>query len=61
MKSRALAKFWNAYGTLDVAEKNLARKAYSIWRVNPYHPSLAFKKVGSEVLTSGTRRILYTL
>jgi len=46
MKSRALVKFWDAYGSLDEAEKILARKAYNVWRVNPYHPSLAFKKVG---------------
>ena len=43
MKSKTLPSFWKAYVDLDPTIKRQARKAYSLWRDNPYHPSLRFK------------------
>ncbi|WP_095043304.1 type II toxin-antitoxin system RelE family toxin [Candidatus Promineifilum breve] len=43
MKSKTLPSFWKAYENLDPSIKRQTRKAYSIWRNNPYHPSLHFK------------------
>lgn len=38
-----MPSFWKAYEGLEPSIKRQARKAYSIWRKNPYHPSLHFK------------------
>ena len=38
--------FWKAYAALSPAKREATRKAYRLWRANPQHPSLHFKKVG---------------
>lgn len=43
MKSATLPSFWEAYGNLDEIAHKQARKAYRLWRENPFHPSLHFK------------------
>lgn len=45
MKSRATPRFWAAYRELPPEIQSLARKAYGLFRDNPGHPSLQFKKV----------------
>ena len=45
MKSRATPRFWSAYRSLPQPIQDLARKAYGLFRENPAHPSLQFKKV----------------
>lgn len=45
MKSRATPRFWSAYRALPGAVQDQARKAYDLFRDNPAHPSLQFKKV----------------
>ena len=42
MRRRA---FWAAYRELPPDTQKLARKAYRLFRENPRHPSLQFKKV----------------
>jgi hypothetical protein len=37
--------FITAFRDLPEAVKDLARKNYRLWRANPYHPSLQFKRV----------------
>ncbi len=49
MNSRANARFWRAYRQLPSAVRTLARKNYRLWRQNPRHPSLRFKKVGVDL------------
>ena len=39
--------FWRAYHPLPDAIKVRARLAYKLWRRDPRHPSLQFKKVGT--------------
>lgn len=46
MKSSATPDFWEAYGALSFEVRAQARRAYRIWRRNPRHPSLHFKKTG---------------
>jgi len=41
-------EFWDAYYKLPKAVRTLARKNYRLWRADPFHPSLNFKKVGGE-------------
>ena len=48
MKSATLPSFWEAYKSLDETTKVRARKAYSLWSQNPFHPSLRFKCINHE-------------
>ncbi len=45
MKSRATRHFWKCYGRLPLDIQQRSRKAYQLWRKNPHHPSLHFKRV----------------
>ena len=45
MRSRATPRFWAAYRDLPAEIRGLAQKAYRLFRENPGHPSLHFKKV----------------
>lgn len=45
MKSRALEQFWDCLDALPNEVQALARGAFSLWRQNPRHGSLHFKKV----------------
>ena len=45
MKSATLPSFWDAYEQLDKTMKERARKAFTLWVENPFHPSLRFKNV----------------
>jgi len=48
MKSQATSKFWKLYGRLPRSVQQRARKAYQMWKDNPRHPSLHFKRVDDE-------------
>jgi plasmid maintenance system killer protein len=43
--SRTRPSFWRAYARLSGASRLAARRAYSTFAENPYHPSLRFKKL----------------
>jgi hypothetical protein len=43
--SRATPAFWAAYRALPADIQEQARRAYSLFRENPAHPSLRFKRV----------------
>jgi hypothetical protein len=45
LKSCATPRFWAAYRELPAEIRSLARKAYQLFRENPGHPGLRFKKV----------------
>ena len=45
MRSRATPRFWAAYRALPAENRNLARRAYQLFRENPGHPSLHFKRI----------------
>ncbi|MEG3976531.1 hypothetical protein QUB70_27700 [Microcoleus sp. A003_D6] len=49
MKSLTTSDFWKAYGALSPQIKQQARKTYQLWKENPFHPSLHFKKVGKNL------------
>jgi len=46
MKSSTTPDFWASYVALSPEVKSRAKLAYRLWRRNPRHPSLRFKKVG---------------
>ena len=48
MKSKATRKFWKLYERLSDDIQIRSRKVYQIWKANPAHPSLHFKKVDEE-------------
>jgi len=44
MTSRATRRFWKLHQELPEHIQRLAAKNYRLWRENPRHPSLDFKK-----------------
>ena len=48
MISKTLNSFWKYYNLLDENIKQQAKKAFLLWKDNPYHPSLQFKCVKAE-------------
>ena len=47
MKSSTTPDFWAAYAALPIEIKARAKVACRLWRQNPRHPSLQFKKAGN--------------
>jgi len=45
MNSRTTKSFWQRYWALPPEVRRRARHAYELWRDNPAHPSLFFKRV----------------
>jgi hypothetical protein len=45
MKSQTTKSFWKHYWALPPEIRQRARQAYKLWRDNPAHPSLFFKRV----------------
>ena len=45
MKSELTNDFVNCFGKLPEKVKQTARKNYKLWKQNPNHPSLEFKKL----------------
>ena len=63
MESLALPSFRKALAKLPKEIQELAAEAYTLWKANPRHPSLRFKKVSSNmpiysVRVSGNYRAL---
>jgi len=52
VRSRATPRFWAAYRNLPSEIRELARKAYRLFRENARHPSLQFKKVHNDSIYS---------
>jgi hypothetical protein len=46
MKSLTTPDFWTSYSALPPEIKARAKLMYRLWRRNPRHPSLRFKKIG---------------
>ena len=45
MNSRTSSRFWRCYDSLPERVQRLAQKNFSLWKLNPQHPSLQFKEV----------------
>ena len=45
MRSQAAPRFWRLFHELPADVQRLAVKNYSLWRVNPNHPSLRFRRL----------------
>ena len=46
MNHFASPRFWDCYGGLPVAVRQLADKCYQLMKEDPRHPSIRLKKVG---------------
>ena len=55
MKSKASPQFWRLYYRLPLETQRGARKAYQLWRRDPRHPSLRFKRVSETRPTYSVR------
>ena len=49
MRSYTRQSFWDTYHRLPEQLRNRARVAYHLFASDPYHPSLAFKRVSRRV------------
>jgi hypothetical protein len=47
MNSTATDQFWTRYSALPAEVKRHAREVYSLFVLDPYHPSLHFKRIHS--------------
>ena len=47
INSSTTPDFWASYSVLPAAIKLRARRVYRLWKENPRHPSLRFKKTGA--------------
>jgi hypothetical protein len=47
MKSVARPEFWRLFDALPTELQERARTCFDLWKTNPSHPSLRFKKVGA--------------
>lgn len=45
MESKTTRQFRQRYRQLPIEVRQQARQAYRLWRRNPHHPSLQFKRV----------------
>jgi hypothetical protein len=48
IESRVTRRFWKLFGGLPPEAQLEARRAYALFRINPAHPSLHFKKLQGE-------------
>ena len=48
MKSQATSRFWELYARLPHRVQQQARRAYQVWKENPRHPSVRFKRVDDQ-------------
>lgn len=49
MKSYTTDDFWAMFEKLPSHIQELAREKYNLWKENPQHPSLQFKKVRGNI------------
>ena len=55
MISKATSDFWKEYEKLPVAVKDLAKKSFELFKQNPAHPGLQYKKVNNDPLVYSVR------
>jgi hypothetical protein len=48
INSRTVPSFWESYHELPDSVRKAVRKAFGLWKDNPFHPSLRFKCVESK-------------
>lgn len=48
MQSRATKSFWDCYNALPSEVRRQALKQYRIWKMDPSHQSLQFKRIGNK-------------
>jgi hypothetical protein len=56
MKSLTTSDFWSTYALLPQDIKDQAQKSYRLWQENQSHPSLHFKKVGTNLWSARITR-----
>ncbi len=55
MESRATGKFWKAFEKLPANIREIAKKNFTLWKENSFHPSLEFKQVNAIKLVYSVR------
>lgn len=47
MKSKTISRFWKYYAELPKVIQKQAKEVYKLFMVDPFHPSLHFKRIHS--------------
>ena len=55
MKSEITSSFLSQFAALPVEIQELARKNYKLWKENPTHPGLRYKRVGTRTESYSVR------
>ncbi len=55
MKSHLTKDFRTCFSKLPERIQRLARENYKLWKSNPYHPSLDFKRISKKYSTYSVR------
>lgn len=55
MTSHTTEAFRKRFANLPETVQKAARKNYQLWKINPHHPSLEFKKVHNQKLIYSVR------
>lgn len=45
MRSQASPRFWQLFENLPTDVQRLAEKSYRLWKANPHHPSLRYRRL----------------
>jgi hypothetical protein len=61
MKSQATPRFWELFHELPVDVQRLAVKSYRLWRVNPNHPSLRYRRLEGRDNLATIRSVITTV
>ena len=48
MRARATRQFWSCFYALPLEIQTQAEKNFDIWKANPRHPGLKFKRIRSD-------------
>ena len=49
MIGRTQKRFWKSFHALPAQVQKLAREKYSLWKHDPYHPSLHFEELRNSI------------
>jgi hypothetical protein len=56
---RAIEKFWKSFYRLDASQKASVRRAYNVFKTDPFHPSLGTHEI--RVLSARAKHTIYSV
>ena len=56
---RAIEKFWKSFYQLDASQKASVRRAYNVFKTDPFHPSLGTHEI--HALSARAKHTIYSV